>query len=675
MSRRSQPLSALIQLGASLLFTTPLEASVILQLTTLPGSAQSQSPQSAAQTLQHQGLEQAKQQQFAAAIQSLKQALTLFQQTQDIQSADTVLADLDRVYSQAGNVKGMVESRQQRLQLAHQRGDRYQEFLLLKELGNTYSCLKEFDRAILTYQQASTIMAGDEQWQTLGDLGEALFQAGKLSQAETTLRSALTTSEVVTRQPEQSNVFEAQIADEQNRAKLEAQHQISKSLQQVLVAQNQPNAALEIAERGRTTALLRLLAAHAPPTQRTISLPTIAQLQQIAQRQQATLVEYSIVNQPFHHECLSQLQSFKSAFKSHLQATTKLLIWVIKPTGEIAFRQVDLSPLLRQHHLLFDDLVADLRNNLGLDEQHTGLKLFYQILIQPISDLLPLQASDRIIFITDSDLAYVPFPALVDPQGRYLIERYTLLTAPSIQILELTHRIKQQQSFGQGALVVGNPSPMPMALSELPGTEQEAKAIAQLLNTQPLIGSQATKQTILQAMRQVRIIHLATHSILNENDGEQSAIAVVAPPDAQTASFSALLNKTGVDVRLNFSGGKLWLPDNGLISANEILALSAWGMQAELAVLSACDTGLGEITGDGVVGLSRSLIAAGIPSIVVSLWAVSDASTELLMTEFYRQWQQTSNKAIALRQAMLTTQKQYPNPRDWAAFTLIGESD
>lgn len=676
MPNRSQPLSSRFQLGAWILLTALLEAPVILQLTTLQGLAQSQSPQStAAQTLHHQGLEQANQRQFAAAIQSLKQALTLFQQHQEMHHADTVLADLDRVYSRAGNTQGMVESRQQRLDLARQQGDRYKEFLRSKELGHTYVCLKQFELAIPNYQRASAIMTGDEQWETLGDLGDALFRAGKLSEAETILRSALTDSEVVTRQPYPvADVFDAQIEDEQNRIKLETQHHISKSLQQVLVAQNRPYAALEIAERGRATALLRLLAAHAPTAQRSISLPTIAQLQHIAKSQQATLVEYSIVNQPFHHECLNQQQSFRAAIKRHLQSTTQLLIWVIQPTGQVTFRRVDLAPILQRHNMLVDDLVADLRNNLGLDDQHPGLKQFDQILIQPIRELLPQNPDDRVIFIADSDLAYIPFPALVDTNGAYLIEKVTPLTAPSMQILELTQQIRQQKLFGQGVLIVGNPSPMPMELSDLPGTEQEAKAIAQLFNTQPLLGSQATKQTILQQMRQARIIHLATHGILNEESGEHSAIAVVAPKDAQTASFAALLNKTGVDIRLKFSSGELWLPDNGLISADEILSLSAWGIPAELAVFSACDTGLGEITGDGIIGLSRSLIAAGIPSIVVSLWAVSDASTETLMTEFYRQLQQTSNKATALRQAMLATRQQYPNPRDWAAFTLIGAS-
>ena len=85
--------------------------------------------------------------------------------------------------------------------------------------------------------------------------------------------------------------------------------------------------------------------------------------------------------------------------------------------------------------------------------------------------------------------------------------------------------------------------------------------------------------------------------------------------------------------------------------------------------------GLGDITGDGVVGLSRSLVSAGVPSVLVSLWAVPDNSTAELMAEFYTQIQQEKDKAQALREAMLITMKTHPEPRDWAAFTLIGAAE
>lgn len=194
----------------------------------------------------------------------------------------------------------------------------------------------------------------------------------------------------------------------------------------------------------------------------------------------------------------------------------------------------------------------------------------------------------------------------------------------------------------------------PIQLDPLPNSEIEAIEIAQLLNTQPLIGSQATKTTVMQRIENARIIHLATHGLLEDFRGFGVPGAIALAPDS--------LSKGGT------GGGEA---GNGLLTAEEILNLN---LSAELVVLSACDTGRGRITGDGVIGLSRSLISAGVPSVIVSLWAVPDAPTADLMTEFYQNLQKNPDKAQALRQAMLTMMKQNPNPRAWAAFTVVGEA-
>jgi hypothetical protein len=98
-------------------------------------------------------------------------------------------------------------------------------------------------------------------------------------------------------------------------------------------------------------------------------------------------------------------------------------------------------------------------------------------------------------------------------------------------------------------------------------------------------------------------------------------------------------------------------------------------LNAELVVLSACNTGIGDITTDGVIGLARPFIANGVPSVVVSLWSVYDDTTSTLMIEFYKHLGKTSDKAQALRQAMLTMIKNKNNPVDWSGFLLVGEAD
>lgn len=184
----------------------------------------------------------------------------------------------------------------------------------------------------------------------------------------------------------------------------------------------------------------------------------------------------------------------------------------------------------------------------------------------------------------------------------------------------------------------------PQQLPPLPGAETEAKEIAQLLNVKVITGKDATKAAFIQRLPQARFIHLATHGLLDDFKGLGVPGAVALAPDGK---------------------------DDGLLTANEILDLK---INAELVVLSACNTGQGKLTGDGVIGLSRALISAGAPSVIVTLWSIPDSPSALLMGEFYRQLQKNPDKARALRQAMLTTMKQHPSPSDWAAFTLIGEA-
>lgn len=95
-------------------------------------------------------------------------------------------------------------------------------------------------------------------------------------------------------------------------------------------------------------------------------------------------------------------------------------------------------------------------------------------------------------------------------------------------------------------------------------------------------------------------------------------------------------------------------------------------LKGDLVVLSGCETDLEEIIGDGVIGLSRSFFAAGADSVIGSLWNVPDIPTASLMTKFHVTLSENTDKAGALRQAMLETMKQYPNPRDWAGFKLVG---
>ena len=547
------------------------------------------------------------------AIEFYQQALAIFQGVNDKAGAGNTFDRIGLGYAKQGYHAEALQFYEQALAIRQDLGDRAGTGTTLNNIGLAYANAGQPDQAIEFYEQALVIRQtiGDKAGEglTLSNLGEAYHQLGQSANAEKALFSSIRVLESL----------RPGLTDADKISIFETQTQTYSLLQKALVAQNKTTMALEVAERGRARAFVELLASRMSPNAypQSIEPPAIAQIQQIAKEQNATLVEYSLTEQ-------------------------SLYIWVVKPTGEVAFKQVD------RIKANLAEVVKRSREVDGAQE----LSQLYQFLIKPIAPLLPTNPNEHVIFIPHQSLFLVSFNALRDEQGKYLIENHTLLTAPAIQVLALT-RQQRQQASGSEILVVGNPempkfppqAGSPPPLFPLPEAEVEAKAIAEIFSTQAITGKQATETAIAKKMPSARIIHLATHGFLDDVQGLGVPGTIALAPSSE---------------------------DNGFLSAGEILKMN---LSAELAVLSACDTGRGKITGDGVIGLSRSFISAGVPSVVVSLWAIPDEPTALLMTEFYRNLQlQQMDKAQALRQAMLTTLKQHPNPTEWAAFTLIGES-
>ncbi|BAY64566.1 TPR repeat-containing protein [Calothrix brevissima NIES-22] len=594
---------------------------------------------------------------YPKAIEYSQQSLIIAREIKDRRGEGNSLSHLGNVYNNLGEYPKAIEYYQQSLIIAREIKDRNGEGTILNNLGNVYSNLGEYPKAIEYYQQsliiAREIKDHNGEGTGLNNLGFALYKSGDILAAEKTLYEGINIYESL-REQKLDDINKVLIFEEQARS--------YHTLQRILIAQNKTKEALEISERGRSRAFVELLNSRLSDknTNQIPEKPTLSLLQQIAKKQNATLVEYSIIGDDF------KIQGNRETKES------ELYIWVIKPTGEVTFRKTDLKLLWQKENTNLAKLVTTSRQSIGArgtafrgikvtynpdaPKAKNNLKRLHELLINPIADLLPKNSSDRIIFIPQRSLFLVPFAALQDSDGKYLIEKHTIFTSPSIQVLDLTHKQKQrigtQPIQGKDTLIVGNPvmpfvapkiGETPQQLQPLPGAEQEATAISSLLKTEPLIGNKATEATVVQRLPQARFVHLATHGIFDDIQGLNSAIALTP-------------------------SGK----DDGLLTASEILDLK---LNAELVVLSACDTGRGRISGDGVIGLSRSLISAGVPSVLVSLWSVPDAPTAQLMTEFYQNLQKSTDKAQALRQAMLTTMKNNPNPVDWAAFTLIGEAE
>ena len=289
---------------------------------------------------------------------------------------------------------------------------------------------------------------------------------------------------------------------------------------------------------------------------------------------------------------------------------------------------------------------------------------------QPI--IQALGYSPQHIYFAPSGLLY-QYPIESQPlaDGRLMCEAYRMHRLSSTRWLAFSGA----HQAGSNAVVYGglvydesdtasSPSPSGKrgAMEELPylaGTKTEAEAIAQAINNSQqatlhadlLTGRQGTAASFTQLSGQHKaVVHVATHGFYQ--------------PASTTAATS--------DNALQRSG--LYFADSEVLTSEQIAALDLQGLQ--LTVLSACQTGQGDITSDGVFGLQRGFKKAGAQSILMSLWKVDDEATCLLMTEFYKSWiTQKKTKHDALEAAKRTVrshkEKGWDDPKYWAAFILL----
>jgi CHAT domain-containing protein len=297
----------------------------------------------------------------------------------------------------------------------------------------------------------------------------------------------------------------------------------------------------------------------------------------------------------------------------------------------------------------------------------------------------PLRASfgnaTRVLISPDGGLNLVPFEALVDEHGCYLIEHYAISYLTSgrdllrMQVPRLSRGnpvIVADPVFGEPANGEAEPS---IYFAPIGGTAAEARAIKALFpETILLTGRNASKATLKQ-LEAPRILHIASHGFFLQDDGsgEPSAPAA-AGTRASGASVSAAnpLLRSG----LALAGANLTRDGlgDGLLTALEASGLNLWG--TKLVVLSACDTGMGEVqNGEGVYGLRRAFVLAGAETLVMTLWPVSDSITREPMAAYYAGLRAGLGRGDALREAKLAMLKRPDrrHPFYWASFIQSGE--
>lgn len=216
-------------------------------------------------------------------------------------------------------------------------------------------------------------------------------------------------------------------------------------------------------------------------------------------------------------------------------------------------------------------------------------------------------------------------------------------------------------------------------IAPLPGTKKEIDVIANDMEKQgwkvdKKLGAEALEEAI-KSVNNPKVLHIATHGVFLkdvETKSDDRMMGFETQRFVDNPLLRSMLLFAGAENTIKSNGTNQINTDDGLLTAYEAQNLNL--DNTELVVLSACETGLGEIkNGEGVYGLQRAFQVAGAKSLIMSLWSVSDRATEELMTSFYTKWLSGKSKREAFREAQSTLKSKYPGFYYWGAFVMVGE--
>jgi CHAT domain-containing protein len=611
-------------------------------------------------TLYRIGLVYARQGRHQRALPLYEQALAIWEEIRDRRGAAGCWLDIGRAHEALGDLPRAVEFYERALERQEEIQYPYVS-ATLGSLGRVHARAGRREAA-LDYGRRAVERADhgnnrEQRWSARYDLGRIEVSLGLRPEALATLREALAILE-----EHRSDVLPT---DEARAGWLDDRQGIYLDAVALLWDLNAHAEALELAERARARALLDLLGERGRGSAGPAAPPDLASLRDQARLHGSTLLEYFL-------------------------GRDRVFIWVITPQGEIhaAVASVPASELAA----LVDQARRGLRADTGAQEWDEAersaddallgrpathaparargnprppLRRLHQALIEPVQEWLPRDPEVPVTIVPHGKLFLLSFAALPDAGGRYLVERHPIHYSPAIGVLRHVEA-REHHAAVPRVMLVGNPSmPAPREgrpLPALPGAAREARAIGRLFPSDQvtlLLGPRADEARVRELAPRQAILHLATHGVVRD-DAPLESLLVLAPSGARDAA-----------------GDGFW-------TVREVLAER---LDADLVTLSACNTGLGRVSGDGVFGLGRAFLAAGASSLVVSLWRVADVVAGDQMERFYRELRREGRgKAAALRRAQIETIRSLragrvrtpsgkvlkEDPAYWAPFILVG---
>jgi CHAT domain-containing protein len=289
----------------------------------------------------------------------------------------------------------------------------------------------------------------------------------------------------------------------------------------------------------------------------------------------------------------------------------------------------------------------------------------------------PLLAGKKQIFISpDGIYNQINLNTLKDKAGAYILNKYdVVIVGNSKDVLSIKGRTPATK---KEAFLLGFPDYGGANIPALPATKTELDGV----NKQLKAGGYTTKQfmergateAILKTVKAPGLVHIATHGyFLEDVDMSEGHAAGISLENAQDNPLlrSGLLLAGAATTMSGQKNVDLSSNDNGVLTAYEAMNLDLSG--TDLIILSACETGLGDVkAGEGVYGLQRAFLVAGANALIMSLWKVDDAATQQLMTNFYTNWIKSGNKLAAFKLAQTQLMTKYKEPYYWGAFVMMG---
>jgi len=664
----------------------------------------------AASTLLEMGNIHKEQGNYTQALELYQKCLRIQEEVGDKAGIAVTLNNIGGIYQSRGDYAQAMEICKRSLGIREEVGDKAGIAVTLNNIGEVHKMQGDHTQALHFAERAVALATQlgltNYLWKLRTSAGDAYFALNQLSEARLCFDQAIADIETLR--------FQVAGGEQEQQRFFESKTSPYYAMVKLLIAQNNPGEALTYAERARGRALLdvisggrisitKVMTDQEKEQERKLnsqlvslnsqiyveklrSQPDPARLSQLeAQRQKARLDSEAFrANLYAAHSELKTRRGeaaplrFEQAGSLMPGAGTALLEFVVVSDRTYLFVltkapqvEVKVYPIeVKEKDLTdrvegFQKMLSTADNSFSKPAHE-----LYDLLLKPAA--AELLGKSRLVIVPDGSLWELPFQALQTPRDRYLIDDHAIFYTPSLTVLRETieaRRLKAPKPLASNLLAMGNPALglrtttrvksvlMDVGFDPLPEAEQQVKALAKIYgheHSKVYVGTEAREGRFKSEAKGFRVLHLATHGILNDHSPMYSYL---------------LLAQTGEETE-----------EDGMLEAWELMRLD---LKADLAVLSACETARGRVgKGEGMIGLTWALFVAGVPTTVVSQWKVRSDSTAELMVEFHRELKSRLSSstgrysaAEALRAAALKLKRdhRYQHPFDWASFVVIGD--